>query len=330
MIKKILAGVALVLALVTPVHAQVSSPGSPVTSGTANTLPKYLTPGSLGSSLLTDNGTKLSYPGAGGIEAPFYTTTGSPSMSILPGGLNAAADGGSTDAYAISFTPALPSYQTNACFHFKANTANTGAATLNINSLGAKTIKKQVGGITTDLDNNDIRAGAIIGVCYDGTNFQMQTLLGNAGASGASVVNSQNNLAPVTCGAAEQTAFTYSMPGGTVTTNKSLRIEAVVTYSGGVTANINPRIYIGTVASMGGGTLSNPPWGFSMRFLPHTNTAGTLYGTWSNGGNSNTAANMQATATTGDITGSLDVKLTLQCTNTDGTFTPLSWRVIVD
>lgn len=91
-----------------------------------------------------------------------------------------ATDSGSTDAYAITLSPAITSYTTGLLIAFKANTANTGAASLNVNSLGAKTIVKVVGGITTALATNDIRAGQIVLVEYDGTNFQMQSTLGNA------------------------------------------------------------------------------------------------------------------------------------------------------
>jgi hypothetical protein len=99
------------------------------------------------------------------------------------GGINYAADAGSTDTYAITLAPAITTYVTGTCFDFKANTANTGAATLNVNTIGAKTIKKAAGGVTTDLATNDIRAGQLVTVCYDGTNLQMQSTLGNA-ASG--------------------------------------------------------------------------------------------------------------------------------------------------
>lgn len=91
-----------------------------------------------------------------------------------------AADAGANDTYAITLTPAITAYGTGVKYRFKANTANTGAATLNINSVGAITIKKVDGGVTTDLSTNDIRAGQWVEVCYDGTNFQMLSQLGNA------------------------------------------------------------------------------------------------------------------------------------------------------
>ena len=81
-----------------------------------------------------------------------------------------AADAGSTDDYAITLAPAPSAYATGQTFRFKANTANTGASTLNVNGLGAKTIKKNY---NSDLATGDILANQLVEVIYDGTNFQM-------------------------------------------------------------------------------------------------------------------------------------------------------------
>jgi hypothetical protein len=83
---------------------------------------------------------------------------------------NYKADAEASDAYAITLTPPISSYAEGQKFWFKANTANTGAATLNVSALGAKTIKKN---FNQDLENGDIAAGSIVSVIYDGTNFQM-------------------------------------------------------------------------------------------------------------------------------------------------------------
>lgn len=96
-----------------------------------------------------------------------------------------AADGGANDTYTATLVPAPTGYITGEHYRFKANTANTGACTINFNGLGAKAIKKAAGGITTDLADNDIRAGQWVDLVYDGTNMQMQSLLGNAPAGGA-------------------------------------------------------------------------------------------------------------------------------------------------
>lgn len=90
------------------------------------------------------------------------------------------SDAGSTDAYACTLSPTISSYVTGTRYRFKANTANTGAASINLNALGAKTIVKVAGGITTTLIDNDIRAGQWLDIVYDGTNMQLQSTLGNA------------------------------------------------------------------------------------------------------------------------------------------------------
>lgn len=95
-----------------------------------------------------------------------------------------AADGGSNDTYAIALpvTPAAYTDLIGVPIAFKANTANTGPATLNVNSLGAKDIKKNV---SEDLETGDILEDQVVIVVYDGTNFQMTASAGGAAASGA-------------------------------------------------------------------------------------------------------------------------------------------------
>lgn len=97
-------------------------------------------------------------------------------------GLYYCTDAGSTDTYACTFSsqPVPLAYQQGFGYSFQANTANTGAATINFNSLGAKTIVKVAGGVTTALADNDIRAGQMVNLIYDGTNMQMQSTLGVA------------------------------------------------------------------------------------------------------------------------------------------------------
>ncbi len=73
--------------------------------------------------------------------------------------------------YEISFNPALTNYNKGLVAFFKANTSNPdGIATLNIDNLGAINIKKN--GNET-LGAGDILAGQMIGVIFDGTNFQV-------------------------------------------------------------------------------------------------------------------------------------------------------------
>ncbi len=81
-----------------------------------------------------------------------------------------AVDSVGTDSYAITPSPAITSYIAGQTFTFQAGTANTGAATLNVSGLGAKTIKKNV---TTDLATGDILINQVVFVKYDGTNMQL-------------------------------------------------------------------------------------------------------------------------------------------------------------
>lgn len=85
-------------------------------------------------------------------------------------------DGGSTDAYEVSIDVPPTAYVAGLMVQFRANTANTGAATLNINSLGPKAIKL----VGEDLPDNAIKGGQVVTVVYDGTDFQLQS----AGAGG--------------------------------------------------------------------------------------------------------------------------------------------------
>ncbi len=76
---------------------------------------------------------------------------------------------GSANAYLIALTPAPAAYAAGQPFRFKANFANTGAATINVNSLGAKDLKRY-GSIP--LVTGEIRVDQIVTVVYDGTQFQ--------------------------------------------------------------------------------------------------------------------------------------------------------------
>lgn len=96
-----------------------------------------------------------------------------PGPAVLPAQLaDYAVDAAGNDTYVITLDPAPTAYVAGQRFAFKAGTANTTAATLNINGLGAKTIKKNV---TDDLETGDILANQIVEVRYDGTNFQLMS-----------------------------------------------------------------------------------------------------------------------------------------------------------
>lgn len=105
--------------------------------------------------------------------ASLVSTPDLTAKSVQKGAWTYAADAGSSDTYAIALAVAPAAYAAGLELTFKANTANTGAATLNVNSLGAKAIKKFCNGAISDLENNDIVAGLPVRVSYDGTQFIM-------------------------------------------------------------------------------------------------------------------------------------------------------------
>lgn len=94
------------------------------------------------------------------------TATSKASFLDLPVYLTAAG----TDTYTAGQTPALAAYRTGQTFVFNFTNANTGAATINVDALGAKAIKKYG---TTALAAGDIIAGGVYVLVYDGTNFQL-------------------------------------------------------------------------------------------------------------------------------------------------------------
>lgn len=80
--------------------------------------------------------------------------------------------GGTGDALTVTLSPAITTYATGMLIAFKASATNTGTATLNANSVGAKTFKKgKAGG--TDLVAGDITSGGVYFCRYDGTNLQL-------------------------------------------------------------------------------------------------------------------------------------------------------------
>ena len=108
-----------------------------------------------------------------------------------------AADAGANDTYVITLSPAPISYKTGMVVYFKANTANTEACTLNVNSLGAKTIKK---GLSTTLADGDIAAGMFCTVIYDGTDFILQNPTNAPKSSNAKITISTSTTTTITLG----------------------------------------------------------------------------------------------------------------------------------
>lgn len=90
---------------------------------------------------------------------------------------NVSIIAGGTNTYTATISPSITSYSDLKRIYVVFTNGNTGAATLNINSIGAVSIKKNVSGA---LATGDILAGQAFELYYDGTNFQ---ILGSSGNS---------------------------------------------------------------------------------------------------------------------------------------------------
>lgn len=75
-----------------------------------------------------------------------------------------------SDTITASVTPNMTAYASGQSFWFVSAGANTGAVTININSIGAKSITKFG---STVLAAGDIPSGAVCEITYDGTRFQL-------------------------------------------------------------------------------------------------------------------------------------------------------------
>jgi len=84
-----------------------------------------------------------------------------------------ATSTGSANAYVLAIDGQIAAYATGQIFKFKANFTSTGAATLNVNSIGAKSIKKKSGGSLIDVGAGDILSGEVVLCVYDGTYLQL-------------------------------------------------------------------------------------------------------------------------------------------------------------
>ena len=98
--------------------------------------------------------------------------------SLLWGKALYGVDTGSTDAYAITLFHAPGKYHNGMTLRFVANTANTGAATLNVNSLGAKSIRKGKN-VSDTLSTGDIATDQLVQVTYVDSVFQLGASAGS-------------------------------------------------------------------------------------------------------------------------------------------------------
>jgi hypothetical protein len=88
-----------------------------------------------------------------------------------------ATVGGTADAITLTPTVAITAYAAGQRFSFIASGDNTGAVTVNVSSVGAKSIKMNDGS-STALSVGTIQGNAVVDIEYDGTNFLLLNATG--------------------------------------------------------------------------------------------------------------------------------------------------------
>lgn len=124
-----------------------------------------------------------------GLSSFSYGTI-APTNSAIPETYNAGWGGtatGAVNAYAINVVPALGAYAAGQSFKFIPNLTNTSTTpTLNVNGLGAKTLKaRSLSGLSA-VTIGAIVAAQEIGVVYDGTYFVVEAV---SSVSGSQTIN---------------------------------------------------------------------------------------------------------------------------------------------
>lgn len=131
---------------------------------------------------LSDKPAEVTISGDFTIDSSGAATVSPTSAILTQSGSKLSATASGTDTYTAAISPAITALVNTMRFFIRFTNANTGAATLNLNGLGAIAIKKAV---STALVAGDILAGQILCLAYDGTNFQI--VGANASGVGGSV-----------------------------------------------------------------------------------------------------------------------------------------------
>lgn len=179
---------------------QINTAGQPVVAGTVitatafNALTADLATGLStcvtkdGQTTVTANlpmgGNKLTGLGAGTLG------TDSARLSQVQGGVASLLGVSGIDTITGSGSPQVTSYVTGQMFWFVASGTNTGATTLNIDSLGAKNITRG----TAALAAGDIVNGAVALVVYDGTQFQLLSIIRSIQTNGTIASAATTNI----------------------------------------------------------------------------------------------------------------------------------------
>jgi hypothetical protein len=135
------------------------------------------------------------------------------------------------NTYTATLTPVPLSYTTGMLVLIKFTHGNTGAATINLNTLGAKNIKRLDG---SALSSGDIYDSMVAIMCYDGTNFQLL----NAQVIKASSIQNNSFSYAADVGSANTLSATLT-PAPAYTAGMTVFIKVAANNTGASTVNLN-------------------------------------------------------------------------------------------
>lgn len=147
------------------------------------------------------------------------------------------------DTITAAGTPSVSAYAAGQMFYFVAAGDNTGAVTINIDSLGAKSVTRD-GAVA--LAAGDIKNGEVVVIVYDGTRFQVVSQLNSSGD--ARFANVSITSALYVGGVA--TIVGASNFSASVSVASTLAVGGVATIVGN--ANFNANVSIASALSIGG------------------------------------------------------------------------------
>ena len=153
---------------------------------------------------------------------------------------------GTATAQVVALSPAITAYTAGQRISFKANATSTGATTVNVNAIGAKTLKKLH---DQDIAAGDIESGSVVTAIYDGTNYQVTSQLASeAGTPAGSNTQVQYNASGSFAGDAD---FVFDGTNVSFANPIYLGDGAVATPSVTNTGDVNTGIYFPAADTVG-------------------------------------------------------------------------------
>jgi hypothetical protein len=169
---------------------------------------------------------------------------GFPGMVVVTG---SEAQGATTNDYVVTISQSPASYTASMLVLFKAAHANTGAATLKINSLAAKPL---LAVDATALKSGDIESGGIVAAYYDGASFYLVSGNDRANRNGETYSGSHDFTAATVNVATQAQGDNSTKPASTAYVDASTAAEAAIRASVDATkAPINSPTFTGTPLS---------------------------------------------------------------------------------